>query len=119
MPAFASFWQCSTIRCMTGMYGTAEISHVLLNCTFAMLATPAALARSQLRVARGPGPTTEMEYSPTVVRTPPRFTGAYHSLMLRTLLSFGSRGISFSDSASPQPQSYEITSAAALLRRIP
>jgi len=54
------------------MYGTAEISQVALNFTLAIGLMPCRIAKAQLRCPRGPGPTTEMEYSPTLVSTPPR-----------------------------------------------
>src|SRR5512139_648509 len=101
MPASASLRQCSTTSGSTGIQGTAEISQVLLNCVLASVFSPCRLAISQLRVARGPGPTTDMEYSPTVVLTPPRFTVCDHSLMLRTELSDGSFGISASARGVP------------------
>src|SRR5713226_9052373 len=88
------------------MYGTAEISQVLLNCTLAMEAMPAARARSQFRVDRGPTSATFIIYSP-----PPG--------SLSTRVSLGKSGISFSESASPQAQSHAITSAVALCRRTP
>ena len=72
MPACVRFVQCRAISCGTGIYGTAEISQVLLNCVFAIVRMPASRARPQFFFARGPGPTTEIEYSPISVFIPPR-----------------------------------------------
>ena len=46
------------------MYGTADISHVTLSCIFAAVFRPCLRAIDQFRFARGPGPTTDIEYSP-------------------------------------------------------
>src|SRR5690348_11395002 len=101
------------------MYGTAEISQVLFAWILARLSRPAARARDHFRAARGPGPGTEIEYSPTLDSTPPRRTGASHSLTLRSRASLGSSGIRFSARLSPQPQSQMIRFAVGLCRRIP
>src|SRR2546428_7816117 len=106
IPDCASLAQCSATRLPTGMYGTAEISQELLNCVLAMVATPASFASRQFAVARGPGPTAEMEYSPTCVLTPPRAIGRLHSLTLgrrtpEATFCINSRHMA---SAQPQPQ---------------
>src|ERR1700677_1386260 len=84
-----------------------------------MVFSPASRAHAQTCFARGPGPETEMEYSPTFVSTPPRCTGASHSLTLRQPTSFGNNGIVRRASSMPQPQSHEITSAELLDLRTP
>ena len=48
---------------------------MLLNWTSAVVFSPACLATAQCLTARGPGPTEEIEYSPTLVWTPPRSIG--------------------------------------------
>ena len=62
---------------------------------------------------------TEIEYSPTFVCTPPRFTGCSHSLMLMNFMSLGSRGMRPSASSSGQPQSQAMISGSGLTRRTP
>ena len=119
IPDSTSPAQCLATRLATGIYGTAEISQVLLNCAFAMDRTPASFARRQLAAARGPGPTTDIEYSPTSVATPPRSIGMLHSLTLSRRVSRGSLGISSRHISSGQPQSQTITSACLLDRRTP
>src|SRR2546422_191925 len=114
IPDRASLAQCSATRLPTGMYGTAEISQVLLNCVLAIVATPAAFARCQFAVARGPGPTAEIEYSPTSVLTPPRSIGRLHSLTLSRRTPEDSFGINSRHMSSGQPQSHTITSALRL-----
>ena len=84
-----------------------------------MVRTPSRSALAQLRLARGPGPTTEMEYSPTSVSTPPLDTGCSHSLMLMKRTSLGSSGMSLADRSSPQPQSQAMTSAVEPALRTP
>ena len=84
-----------------------------------MVRIPSRSALAQLRLARGPGPTTEIEYSPTCVSTPPLTTGCSHSLMLMKRTSFGSSGMRFADRSSPQPQSQAMTSAVGLALRTP
>src|SRR5581483_5599279 len=118
-PDRSRFSQWRATRSATGMNGTAEISQVLLNWVFAMVRTPALAAAFQFAVARGPGPTTEIEYSPTSVRTPPRSIGVLHSLTLRYRISRGRRGIRLRHSSAGHPQSQAITSAVLLARRTP
>src|SRR6478672_4461911 len=92
---------CST----HGIHGTDESSHVQLAWIFAEICNPDSLAAFQCRSARGPGPTSEREYSPTIDFTPPRTIGMSHSLTLCRIADFGSRAIVPSESSSFQPQS--------------
>src|SRR5260221_11574974 len=78
--AFDRLAACFAIRSNTGRYGTADNSHVLLARTLAMVFRPRDLASAQCFVAPGPGPTAEIEYSPTAPFTPPRSSGSDHSL---------------------------------------
>src|SRR4051794_26088674 len=114
-PARPSLEQCSATRSMTGRYGTADSSHELLSCTFATVLRPACFARAQWRVARGPGPTADIEYSPTVDRTPPRSIGNPHSLTDMSHEPGGDFAISSGASPWPcQPQSQTIIFASGL-----
>src|ERR1043165_6084252 len=66
---------------------------------------PCLRANSQLRVARGPGPTAEMQYSPTTLSTPPRLIFMLHSLTLMNAASAGNPLMICSARPSGQPQS--------------
>src|SRR5260370_18164840 len=101
------------------MYGTAEISHVLLNCVLAIVRRPALRASRQFSVARGPGPTTEIEYSPISVLIPPRSIGVLHSLTLWKRVSAASLGIRLRHISPRQPQSHLTISAVLLDRPTP
>src|SRR5260370_21639819 len=101
------------------MYGTVEMSQVLLICVLAMVRTPTPLASRQFSVARGPGPMTEIEYSPISVLIPPRSIGVLHSLTLWRRVSVGSLGIRLRHIWRGQPQSQLTTSAVLLDRRTP
>src|SRR5688500_18718823 len=85
----------------------------MLAWTLATVLRPRDLASCQCRVARGPGPTAEMEYSPTVVLTPPRSSGRDHSLtdwsQVRGRL--GRAAMVSAADASGQPQSQAMTLA--------
>ena len=119
MPARKRFSACRATRFGTGMYGTAEISQVLLNWVLAIATRPASRASFQCAVARGPGPTTEIEYSPISVRTPPRSIGMLHSLTLNSFVLGGSLGIRLRAISEGHPQSQVMTSALLLERRTP
>src|SRR5215471_7095453 len=114
MLADESFSQCSATRSRTGRYGTVDSSHVLLSCIFATVLRPACRANDQCLVARGPGPTADNEYSPTVVLIPPRAIGNDHSLTDISQLDLGRALITSGATASGQPQSQTITFALAL-----
>src|SRR5690606_20790273 len=95
----------------------ADNSQVLLNCTFATVLRPADLASAQCRTARGPGPTDEMEYSPTFDGTPPLSIGLAHSLTDISQTDSGNLEITSGASPCPcQPQSQTITLASGLAR---
>src|SRR5688572_16341672 len=113
-PADATFSQCAASRSITGRYGTADSSHVQFNCRLPAVFSPAAFASAQCFVARGPGPTTEREYSPTSVFTPPRVIGSDHSLTDISQQDLGSAAIASAAHSSFQPQSQAITFASML-----
>ena len=71
---------------------------------------------AQWLMALGPGPTEEIEYSPTVVFTPPRVMGLDHSLTDINHVDFGNVSITSAAHASFQPQSQTITLALGLPR---
>ena len=79
--------------------------------------SPARLAAAQCLTARGPGPTAEIEYSPTSVFIPPRSIGLDHSLTDISQTDFGNRVMISCASPWPfQPQSDKMTLALGLLR---
>ena len=93
------------------------ISHVLLNWISAAVFSPACVAAAQCRKARGPGPTAEIEYSPTALLTPPRSIGRFHSLTDISQTDFGNRAMMSGASPWPlQPQSDRMTLALGLPR---
>src|SRR6266851_7523572 len=101
---------CSSTSSITGRYGTLAISHVLLNWISVAVFSPACLAAAQCWTARGPGPTAEMEYSPTLDSIPPRSIDLDHSLTDISQTDFGKSAMM--SLASPwlfQPQSDTIT----------
>src|SRR3954447_20727873 len=104
---------------MTGRDGTADSSQLLFACTFATVLSPAARASCQCRLARGPGPTADRLYSPTVAFTPPRSSGRDHSLTDMSQHDFGSRAIVGPAQSSGQPQSQAMTLAFGLPRWTP
>ncbi|OQA32348.1 MAG: hypothetical protein BWY57_02021 [Betaproteobacteria bacterium ADurb.Bin341] len=97
----------------------AQNSHVAPTCTFADVFNPAARANDQCFAARGPGPTAEMEYSPTADATPPRVIGSDHSLTDCSQQFFGMRAIISAACVSSQPQSHAKTLASGLPRATP
>src|SRR5262245_57329662 len=80
---------------------------------------PPRRAISQVFEARGPGPTADMEYSPTALRTPARESGRDHSLTDIRSTPAGRSAAMGSTQSSGQPQSQAITRARALERRTP
>ena len=54
-------------------------------------------------MARGPGPTAEIEYSPTLLLIPPRSIGMSHSLTDISQTDFGSRAMMSVASPWPSP----------------
>src|SRR2546426_12598918 len=113
------FRACSATRRVAGMYGTAESSQVFPAWTLAKVWRPRRFAASQLLVARGPGPTAEIEYSPTSVETPPRVMGRDHSLTLWGVTPAGRPLMMGSIHSSGHPQSHTITLAPGLDRQTP
>ncbi|OQB40814.1 MAG: hypothetical protein BWY09_00703 [Candidatus Hydrogenedentes bacterium ADurb.Bin179] len=93
------------------------ISQVLLNWISVPVFNPAFRAASHSTCARGPGPTDEMEYSPTTLWMPPRSMGSFHSLTDMRQTDLGSRSMMSGASPWPrQPQSEINTRAFGLPR---
>src|SRR5207248_9349590 len=80
---------------------------------------PASRASFQCEVARGPGPTVDIEYSPTLDFTPPRTIGIDHSLTDCSHTLLGSVRIISAASPSFHPQSHTITFASGFPRCTP
>src|SRR5688500_1424234 len=110
---------CSATRSSTGSHGIEESSQVQLACTLATVLSPAAFASCQWRCARGPGPTTERLYSPTVTLAPARLMGIDHSLTDMSCTALGSLAMVSGAAASCHPQSHAITFALGLARWTP
>ena len=73
--------------------GTVDSSQELFNCTLATVLSPDLRASFPVCAARGPGPTAESEYSPTLVARPPRTIGSDHSLTDCSQTGLGSRAM--------------------------
>src|SRR6185503_4681006 len=119
IPVWRRLNACCATLCIAGIYGTADSSHVLAAWIFAMAWSPRFRAVCQWRVARGPGPTEEIEYSPTALFTPPRSMGRLHSLTLMSDTPVGRRLIASGAQASFQPQSQTNNSAPVFASAIP
>jgi len=118
--AETSLWACAATRSSTGRQGRLAISQVLLNWISAPIFSPACRAACQCASARGPGPTEEMEYSPTVLGMPPRSMGRSHSLTDISQAVRGRRAMMSGARPCPrQPQSDRSTRAAGLPRWTP
>src|SRR5436190_20769600 len=104
------------MRSRAGRFGTAESSQVMFAWTFASVLSPRDFASAQCLVARGPGPTEEIEYSPTADLTPPRSIGRDHSLTDIKNVSLGRAAMTSGATASGQPQSQAMTFAPGAAR---